>query len=105
MGSRPRLPASPCLASRIAPGTPVSIGWRTAVEKGEEIIRRHGFREVRLRVHGDLARIEVAKGEFERLLVPAVIEQLAGEMKPLGFKFVTLALGGFRSGWRNPARG
>ena len=99
------LPASPCLASRIAPGTPVSIGRLTAVERGEEIIRRYGFREFRLRVHGDLARIEVAKSEFERLLVPEVIEQLAGEMKPLGFKFVTLDLEGFRSGSMNPAKG
>ncbi|MBX3296424.1 MAG: ATP-dependent sacrificial sulfur transferase LarE [Acidobacteria bacterium] len=99
------LPASPCLASRIAPGTPVSLRRLSAIEKGEEIIRRHGFHEFRLRVHGDLARIEVAKSEFERLLVPAVIEQLAGEMKPLGFKYVTLDLEGFRSGSMNPAKG
>ncbi|HMS09867.1 MAG TPA: ATP-dependent sacrificial sulfur transferase LarE [Pyrinomonadaceae bacterium] len=97
------LPASPCLASRIAPGTPVSIGRLTAVEKGEEIIRRHGFREFRLRVHGDLARIEVAKDEFGHLLQAKLLDQLAGELRPLGFKFVTLDLEGFRSGSMNPA--
>ncbi|MBK9165030.1 MAG: ATP-dependent sacrificial sulfur transferase LarE [Acidobacteria bacterium] len=96
------LPASPCLASRIAPGTPVSIGRLSAVERGEEIIRQHGFREFRLRVHGDLARIEVAKDEFERLLVPAVLERLAGEMRPLGFMYITLDLEGYRSGSMNP---
>lgn len=91
-------PASPCLASRIPHGQPVTIGKLTAVERGERALQRLGFREVRLRHHGDVARIEVAPSELSRALDPAMAACLVAALKPLGFRFITLDLEGFRSG-------
>src|SRR5687768_3267076 len=91
-------PASPCLSSRVATGVPVTIGRLSKVEKGEERLRMLGFREFRVRVHGDLARIEVAKEELTKALDPAVLEDLNTYFKEIGFRFVSLDLGGFRSG-------
>ncbi len=94
-------PASPCLSSRIAIGVPVTIERLGRIEKGEEIIRRYGFREFRVRVHGDMARIEIAESEMERPGFLADIRGAAGKIKALGFKFVALELQGFRSGSLN----
>ncbi len=94
-------PASPCLSSRIAIGVPVTIERLSRIEKGEEIIRRYGFREFRVRVHGDMARIEIAESEMERPGFLADIRGAAGKIKALGFKFVALELQGFRSGSLN----
>jgi pyridinium-3,5-biscarboxylic acid mononucleotide sulfurtransferase len=94
-------PSSPCLSSRIAYGTPVTIGRLSKVERGEEILREMGFREFRVRVHGELARIEIARDELPKALDPAVFESLALRFKDLGFLFVTLDLHGFRSGAMN----
>ncbi len=94
-------PASPCLSSRIAIGVPVTIERLSRIEKGEEIIRRYGFREFRVRVHDDMARIEIAESEMERPGFLADIRGAAGKIKALGFKFVALELQGFRSGSLN----
>lgn len=94
-------PASPCLSSRIAYGVPVTIERLGKVERGEEILRRRGFREFRVRVHDELARIEIAPAEFERVLDRALIADLELEFKRIGFRYVTLDLGGFRSGAMN----
>lgn len=91
-------PASPCLSSRVATGVPVTIGRLSKVEKGEEFLRGLGFREFRVRVHGDLARIEIAKDELPKALDPAIFEDLNTYFKEIGFRFVSLDLGGFRSG-------
>lgn len=96
-------PASPCLSSRIAYGVPVTIERLSKVERGEAILRRLGFREFRVRVHGDLARIEIAPGELGRALNEDFARLLSGEFKDLGFRFVTLDLEGFRSGAMNEA--
>jgi len=96
-------PASPCLASRIPHGQPVTIGKLTAVERGEQALRALGFREVRLRHHAEVARIEVAPAELPRALDPAMAARLVAALKPLGFRFITLDLEGFRSGSLNPA--
>jgi pyridinium-3,5-biscarboxylic acid mononucleotide sulfurtransferase len=94
-------PASPCLSSRIAYGTPVTIERLTKVERGEEIMRRLGFREFRVRHHDELVRLEVAPAELDLALKREVVETLARKFRALGFKYVTLDLHGFRSGAMN----
>ena len=94
-------PASPCLASRIAPGVPVTIERLGKVEVGEAIMREAGFREFRVRVHGDLVRLEIAPAEMSLALTPGMAKHFADAFKDLGFRFVTLDLIGFRSGSMN----
>lgn len=94
-------PASPCLSSRIAYGVPVTIERLSKVERGEEILRRAGFREFRVRVHDEIARLEIAPGEMKRALNLEMTEKLAQQFRKLGFKFVTLDLHGYRSGALN----
>lgn len=94
-------PAGPCLSSRIAYGVPVTIERLSRVEKGERLLRAHGFREFRVRVHDDLARIEIAREELAKALDIELFESLQAAFKTLGFKFVTLDLQGFRSGSMN----
>lgn len=95
-------PASPCLSSRIAHGVPVTIGRLSRVETAEELLRAEGFREFRVRLHDDLARIEVSAAEFENFFRSDVIDRINRDFKALGFRYVTLDLEGFRSGSMNP---
>ena len=94
-------PASPCLSSRIAYGTPVTIERLSKVERGEAILRRLGFREFRVRLHDELVRLEIAPGELEKALNLEITEILSNEFKRLGFRYVTLDLQGYRSGAMN----
>ncbi len=94
-------PASPCLSSRIAYGVPVTIERLSKVERGEAVLRKLGFREFRVRVHDELARLEIAPRELERALKIETTEHLANEFKKIGFRYVTLDLEGFRSGAMN----
>jgi len=94
-------PASPCLSSRIPYGTPVTIGKVKMIENGEDSIRALGFREFRVRHHGDLVRIEIAPEELEKALNPQITQILADIFKKLGYKYVTLDLEGYRSGSLN----
>ncbi len=94
-------PASACLSSRIEYGRPVTREALEVVERGEDAIRALGFRQFRVRHHGDIVRIEIAREELERALNPAIAAQFAAIFKALGFKFVTLDLEGFRSGSMN----
>src|SRR5205085_12399301 len=94
-------PASPCLSSRIAYGTTVTIERLAKVDRGEEILREFGFKEFRVRHHDTLVRLEIAPAEMDRVLRREVIEQLATRFRELGFKYVTLDLQGFRSGSMN----
>jgi uncharacterized protein len=96
-------PASPCLSSRIAYGTTVTIERLTKVDRGEEILREFGFREFRVRHHDSLVRLEIAPSEMDRVLNKEVVEQLAERFRELGFKYVTLDLQGYRSGSMNEA--
>ncbi len=96
-------PASPCLSSRIAYGTTVTIERLAKVDRGEEILREFGFREFRVRHHDTLVRLEIAPSEMDGVLQKEVIEQLAARFRDLGFKYVTLDLQGFRSGSMNEA--
>jgi len=94
-------PASPCLSSRIAYGVPVTIERLSKVERGEEILRQLGFREFRVRVHGDIVRLEIAPSEIEKALNKPMADRLAESFSKLGFKFVALDLHGYRSGAMN----
>jgi uncharacterized protein len=94
-------PASACLSSRIEYGRPVTREALTVVEKGEDAIRALGFRQFRVRHHGEMVRIEIARDELPRALNPAMTDEFTRVFKALGFKFVTLDLEGFRSGSMN----
>jgi uncharacterized protein len=94
-------PASPCLSSRIAYGVPVSIERLGKVERGEKILRDLGLREFRVRVHGELVRLEIAPDEMERILPKQTIDLVADSFRRLGFRYVTLDLHGYRSGAMN----
>jgi uncharacterized protein len=94
-------PASACLSSRIEYGRPVTRESLEVVERGEDAIRALGFRQFRVRHHGDIVRIEIAREELDRALNPAMAAQFTVIFKRLGFKFVTLDLEGFRSGSMN----
>jgi len=94
-------PASPCLSSRIAYGTQVTIKRLSTVERGEEIMREMGFREFRVRHHDQLVRLEISPAELDRALNREVVEQLAEKFRALGFRYVTLDLHGYRTGAMN----
>jgi pyridinium-3,5-biscarboxylic acid mononucleotide sulfurtransferase len=94
-------PASACLSSRIEYGRPVTREALSAVEQGEDALRALGFRQFRVRHHGELVRVEIAREELERALTAAMAAEFTRIFKGLGFKFVTLDLEGFRSGSMN----
>jgi len=94
-------PASACLASRIEYGRPVTRENLSAVEQGEEALRRLGFRQFRVRHHGQIARIEIAREELPRAMTLEMASELTTIFKALGFLYVTLDLEGFRSGSMN----
>ena len=94
-------PASACLSSRIEYGRPVTPEALAMVEQGEEAIRALGFRQFRVRHHGEIVRIEIAREELERALDPVMAAEFTRIFKALGFRFVTLDLEGFRSGSMN----
>jgi uncharacterized protein len=95
------LPASACLSSRLPYGTEVTPERLAQVEEGEERLRALGFRQVRLRHHGDLARVEIAPEEMQRAFDPEVAAEIARVIKPLGFRWVSLDLEGYRMGSLN----
>ncbi len=95
------LPASACLSSRLPYGTAVTPERLRQVEAGEERLRALGFRQVRLRHHGPLARVEVDPAELARALDPAMAAKIVAELKPLGFRWVSLDLEGYRTGSLN----
>jgi uncharacterized protein len=94
-------PASACLSSRIEYGRPVTREALEVVERGEDALRGLGFRQFRVRHHGEIVRIEISRDELDRALNPAMAAQFTAIFKTLGFKFVTLDLEGFRSGSMN----
>lgn len=94
-------PASACLSSRIPYGTPVTAETVKTVETGEESIKALGFRQFRVRYHGELVRIEIAREELERALSLEMAQAFAKIFKPLGFNYVTLDLEGYRQGAMN----
>jgi pyridinium-3,5-biscarboxylic acid mononucleotide sulfurtransferase len=94
-------PASPCLSSRLAYGQKVTPEVLSLIEQGEEYLWGQGFREFRVRHHGEIARLEIARQEMTKILHPEALEKISHHFKALGFKFVTLDCEGFRSGSMN----
>jgi uncharacterized protein len=94
-------PASACLSSRLEYGRAVTPEALTVVERGEDALRAMGFRQFRVRHHGETVRIEIAPEELPRALTAEMARELTTVFKALGFKFVTLDLEGFRSGSMN----
>lgn len=94
-------PAAPCLSSRVEYGREVTREVLEQVEKAEESMRQLGFRELRVRHHGELARVEIARNELPRALSMEMLDAITAEIKKAGFKYVTLDTAGFRSGSLN----
>lgn len=94
-------PASACLASRIEYGRPVTRENLSQVEQAEAALHSLGFHQVRVRHHGDLARIEIARTELPRALTLEALDQITAALKPLGFRYITLDTQGYRSGSMN----
>jgi pyridinium-3,5-biscarboxylic acid mononucleotide sulfurtransferase len=94
-------PASACLSSRVPYGQMVTIEKLSAVDKAESALRGMGFRQVRVRHHDEIARIEVSEAEMPRALNRETAQKMSAALKALGFKYVTLDLEGYRTGSLN----
>ena len=94
-------PAQPCLSSRIPYGEPVSPEKLSMIERAEDLLLSLGFTELRVRHHGDIARIELSKEDMPRALTESISATIEEQFKQIGFKYVTLDLEGFRSGRLN----
>lgn len=96
-------PASACLSSRVPYGMPVTVENLSRIEQAEHALRQFGFRQIRVRSHGELARIEIAPDELPRALQPDMAQSLAECVRETGFTYVTLDLEGYRQGSLNSA--
>jgi uncharacterized protein len=94
-------PAAPCLSSRVEYGRTVTREVLEQVERAEESLRQLGFREFRVRHHGDLARVEIARAELPRALTMEMLDSLTAALKQAGYQYVTLDCTGYRSGSMN----
>ena len=94
-------PASACLSSRIPYGTPVTVEKLRMIDRGEEIMRALGFNQTRVRHHGDVARIEIARDELPRALDIEIFDRISREFKSVGFRFVAIDVDGYRTGALN----
>ena len=94
-------PAAPCLSSRVEYGRPVTRDVLEQVERAEECLRQMGFREFRVRHHGELARVEISRPEMNSALSMDMMDQISTSLRKLGFQYVTLDCTGFRSGSLN----
>jgi len=95
-------PASACLASRIPFGVTIKVEELSKIGRAERLLKDLGFRQCRVRVHEDVARIEVDVADVARLAEPGIREQAVEGLRSLGYRYVTLDLEGFRSGSMNP---
>jgi pyridinium-3,5-biscarboxylic acid mononucleotide sulfurtransferase len=93
--------ASPCLSSRFPYGTEITREGLAKVAAGEKFLRGLGFRVVRVRYHGDVARLEIEQTELARILEPKLRDKIEAEFGKIGFRFVAVDLRGFRSGSLN----
>lgn len=94
-------PASACLSSRIEYGRAVTAEALAQVEAAEEALHTLGFTQLRVRHHGELARIELTREELPRALSLEVFDRISTHLRALGFRYITLDLEGFRSGSMN----
>jgi uncharacterized protein len=96
-------PSSPCLSSRFPYGTEINLERLNKVAASERFMKELGFREFRVRYHGDLARIEVAQNEFPRWFEKATRDTVVQKFKEIGFQYISLDLQGYRTGSLNEA--
>jgi uncharacterized protein len=94
-------PASACLSSRIPYGSPVTAEKLRMIDQGEEMMRALGFSQTRVRHHGEIARIEIAREEMPGALTLEMFERLSREFKRIGFRFVAVDVDGYRTGALN----
>ncbi len=95
------IPASACLASRIPYGMEVTAEKLEQIDRAEDALRELGYRQVRVRHHGDLARIELAPDELPRALDPGEAQRMSVALHGAGFRWVSLDLDGYRTGSLN----
>ena len=98
-------PASPCLASRIPYGIPVTAETLNKIARGENYLHSLGLRQVRLRHHGDIARIELDQPDMAIIIKTDIRQGIIEHFKALGYKYVTLDLTGYRTGSLNEVLG
>jgi uncharacterized protein len=94
-------PAAPCLSSRVEYGREVTREVLSQVERAEDAMRRLGFREFRVRHHGELARVEIARAEMPKALAMEMLDAITAALREAGYQYVTLDTAGFRSGSLN----
>jgi uncharacterized protein len=94
-------PASACLSSRIPYGSEVTVEKLRMIEQAEHVLHSLGFRQCRVRHHGDVARLEIAAAEMERALAEDVRTALVRDLKAIGYRYVSLDLQGYRTGSLN----
>lgn len=94
-------PAAPCLSSRVEYGREVTREVLSQVERAEDAVRRLGFREFRVRHHGELARVEIARDEMPRAFTMEMLDAITSALRQAGYQYVTLDAAGFRSGSLN----
>ena len=90
-----------CLSSRFVYGETITEEKLSMVDKAEQRLLDMGFHQVRVRIHGNIARIEIDRSEFEKILQPEIAQELNGYLRELGFLYVTLDLGGYQMGSMN----
>lgn len=91
-------PSSPCLSSRFPYGETITIEALKQVEEAEEFLRSLGFKELRVRHHKDIARIEIREEDIRRMLEPEMRKTISEKLKAIGYRFIALDIEGFRSG-------
>lgn len=94
-------PASACLSSRIEYGRPVTVENLGQVERAEDALHAMGFQQVRVRHHGELARVEIAREDLPRALTMEMLDRMAAALRAAGFLYVTLDAQGYRTGSMN----
>lgn len=94
-------PSMPCLATRVPYDMPITPAVLDMVSQAETFLRQFGFQQIRVRHHGNLARIELVSSEMERLFSEQLTTQIIARFKEIGYAYVTLDLQGFRSGSMN----
>lgn len=94
-------PSAACLASRFAYGEPITVKKLAMVEQAEQLLLEKGFHQARVRIHGNLARIELLPEELERMTEQNMRKEIAGKLKTCGFTYVSMDLEGYRTGSMN----
>ncbi len=95
-------PSKACLSSRFPYGSIITKSKLAVIEEAENFLEDAGFKEIRVRHHGEIARVEVNKGQISRLASPGVREKVVSKLKSLGFRYITVDLAGYSSGSLNP---